>query len=138
MNFSSVINGVWWTLAEFLMNFGILCAHFGIVGSTKHWVRVPKCALTIEFLASNSLHNYEGQNQSCPMLQHKEFWNKFIEINFLAGCMVWPWWGLFQHQTISKNIDKMPKNDFSLSALCLFSSSTALGIKKIVSFSTNF
>ena len=23
--------------------------------------------------------------------------NKFIEINFYVGCMVWPWWCLFQH-----------------------------------------
>ena len=28
MNFSSVIDGVCCTLAEFVMNFGILCAHF--------------------------------------------------------------------------------------------------------------
>ena len=44
MNFSSVISGVWWTLAEFWMNFGILCAHFGTLGTTEHWVTVPKCA----------------------------------------------------------------------------------------------
>ena len=31
MNFLSVFNGFWWTLAEFLMNFGLLCKHFGIV-----------------------------------------------------------------------------------------------------------
>ena len=24
--------------------------------------------------------------------------NKFIEINFSVGCMVWPWWCLFQHE----------------------------------------
>ena len=32
MNFPSVVNGVWWTLAEFLMKFDILCAYFGTVG----------------------------------------------------------------------------------------------------------
>jgi len=58
MNFSSVINGVWWTLAEFLMNFGILCAHFGTVGSTEHWVTVPKCAHKIPKFIQNSVLLY--------------------------------------------------------------------------------
>ena len=44
MNFSSVINGVWWTLAECLMNFGILCAHFGTVTQCSVEPTVPKCA----------------------------------------------------------------------------------------------
>ena len=31
-------------------------AHFGTVGWTEHWVKVPKCAVTVWCLASKSLH----------------------------------------------------------------------------------
>ena len=33
--------------------------------------------------------------------------NKFMEINFSVGCMVWLWWCLFQPMTTSKNIDEI-------------------------------
>ena len=33
--------------------------------------------------------------------------NKFIEVNFSVGCMVWPWCCLFQPLTTSKTIDKI-------------------------------
>ena len=32
----------------------------------------------------------------------KDICNKFIEINFCFGCMVWPWLHLFQHWTFVK------------------------------------
>ena len=31
MQLSSVFKGFWWNFAEFLMNLGILCKHFGTV-----------------------------------------------------------------------------------------------------------
>ena len=31
LSYLSVFNGFWWTFAEFLMDFGVLCKHFGIV-----------------------------------------------------------------------------------------------------------
>ena len=64
------------------------------MGWTKHWV--PKCGLKIEFLASNSLHNREIKNNHAHVTTQRIL-NKFIEINFSVGCMVWPWWCLFQH-----------------------------------------
>ena len=35
--------------------------------------------------------------------------NKFIEVNFSVGCMVWPWCCLLQPLTTSKTINKMVK-----------------------------
>jgi hypothetical protein len=37
----------------------------------------------------------------------QKFLNKFIDINFSVGCMVWLWWCLFQDLTTSKNIDEI-------------------------------
>jgi hypothetical protein len=54
MNFSSVISGVWWTLAEFWMNFGILCAHFSTVTQCLVEPKVPKCAHKIPTFIKNS------------------------------------------------------------------------------------
>ena len=46
-------------------------AHFGTVGWTEHWVKVPKCALAVWCLASNSLHG--GQKCSPCQPPYLEF-----------------------------------------------------------------
>ena len=61
---------------------------------TLSWV--PKCALAITFLASNSLHNDGGQKNHAHVTTQRIL-NKLIEINFYVGYMVWLWCCLFQH-----------------------------------------
>jgi hypothetical protein len=45
--------------------------HFGTVGWTEHWVKVPKCAVAVWCLASNSLHG--GQKCSPDQPPYLEF-----------------------------------------------------------------
>ena len=53
----------WWTFLTFMEAVIMLEAkhhtvttHFGTVGWTEHWVIVPKCAVAVWCLVSNSLH----------------------------------------------------------------------------------
>ena len=68
MNFSSVINGVWWTLAEFLMNFGILCAHFGTVTQCSVEPKVPKCAHKIA-----TFFKHSAKVDQTPLITNEKF-----------------------------------------------------------------
>ena len=47
------------------------------------------------FLASNSLHNLWGWKNYDP-LTIEGILNKLSRIKFSVGCIVWPWWILFQ------------------------------------------
>ena len=58
------------------------------LGCTERWVKVPKCALPITFLSSNSLHKHGGKN-NCAHVTTQRILNKFTELNFSVGCMVW-------------------------------------------------
>ena len=81
----------------------LLVSRTGTVGWTKRWVKVPKCVLAITFLASNSLHNItmEDKNNHAYVTTQRIL-NKFIEINFSVGCMVWPWLFFFKQRTDHK------------------------------------
>ena len=60
----------------------LLVSRTGTVGWTKRWVNVPKCALTITFLAS-SLHNHGGKKlnlistQMIWIIISKNHWEQF-------------------------------------------------------------
>ena len=44
---------------------------------------------------------------NCAHVTTQRILNKFIELNFSVGCMVWPWCCLFQDWTTNKNIDEI-------------------------------
>ena len=90
-----LITRVWQVLehiGEYLYYFlFLLVSRTGTVGWTECWVL--KCALAI--IASNSLHNHGDQKYHAHVTTLRIL-NKFIEINFSVGCMVWPWYCLLQ------------------------------------------
>ena len=51
----------WWTYLDYFLF--LLVSRIGTVGWTERWVKVPKCAVAVWCLASNSLHG--GQKKVC-------------------------------------------------------------------------
>ena len=59
--------------------------------------------------------------------------NKFIEINFLVGSMVWPWWCLFQHWLPAKILIRIPTVQFKNSFLYILTTFSLKCTNKIAS-----
>ena len=60
----------------------------------ENWVKVPKCAPRYDVFG---LHNLGGQKDYAHVIT-QDICNKFIEIKFSVGCMVFPWLRLLDHQ----------------------------------------
>ena len=83
-------------------------------------------------MASSSLHTKEAKNSYAHVTTQRSF-NKFIELNFSVGCMVWPWCCLFQDSTTSKNISALlklhkSKNCCIMSILTISATETASSV----------
>ena len=78
------------------------------MGWTERWVKASKSSLPITLLASITCAH---------IITTQRILNKFIELNFSVGCIIWPWCCLFQDSTTSKNIDEI-KEVQSWPSLC--------------------